>query len=77
VVNTDQLFYLMSRGITKQQACLMLIDQIKDDSFLWFEFAPQYGEHFGLSWPSPARCPFATPREKFIEDKPRAPCQEN
>lgn len=69
VVDTDSLFYLMSRGIRRQEATMLLIEQIKDPTFLWFEIAPQYAEFFGRKWPSEARCPFATPREKWHEQK--------
>lgn len=67
VVDVDQLFYLMSRGITRQSATMLLIEQIKDPTFLWIEVAPQYGEYFGKEWPAHARCPFATARSEFVE----------
>ncbi len=66
ICNTDHLFYLMSRGVKRQQATLLLASQIKDPSFLWVEIAPQYGEYFGKQWPEPQRCPFCQPRESFV-----------
>lgn len=67
VVNTDHLFYLMSRGIPRATATMMLIEQIKDPTYLWFEIAPPYGEYFGRKWPTRERCPFATPLEGWKE----------
>lgn len=72
VCNVDHLFYLMSRGITRKQAVMMLINDIKDPTFLWLEFAPHYGEYFGKDWPSPDFCPFATPRDKWVAEN----CEE-
>jgi hypothetical protein len=69
-MDKEQLFYLMSRGITRQRAALMLINQIKDPTFLWIEIAPQYGEYFGREWPTPERCPFAASRESWIAIQP-------
>lgn len=65
VVDKEALFYLQSRGVPRQKAMLLLINQIKDPSFLWIEFAPQYGEFFGREWPTPEKCPFCTPRDRF------------
>ena len=65
VVDKDSLFYLMSRGIPRQAASLLLIEQIKDPTYLWFEIAPPYGAYFGKDWPTPERCPFATPLEQW------------
>lgn len=70
IVSNDQLHYIMSRGIPKQQAMLYLLDQIKDPTFLWIEIAPHYGNMFGKEWPSPARCPFATPLDRWHCDNP-------
>lgn len=66
VCDRDSLFYLMSRGISRSSATLLLIGQIKDPTFLWIEVAPPYGEHFGKEWPDPKACPFATPRDQFV-----------
>lgn len=68
VCDADHLFYLMSRGITRKAATLMLIHTIKDPTFLWMEIAPQYGEYFGREWPDAKHCPFALPRDQWIPE---------
>jgi len=68
VCPVDSLFYLMSRGIPRRAAILLLINDIKDPTCLWLEFAPQYGEHFGRDWPSTSYCPFATPRDQWVAE---------
>lgn len=69
VCNVDHLFYLMSRGLKRRTATMMLIKDIKDPTFLWMEFAPQYGEYFGKPWPKPKDCPFATPRDQWVPEE--------
>jgi hypothetical protein len=69
VCNREHLHYIMSRGIPRRAATLMLIADIKDPTFLWLEFAPQYGEFFGKDWPAPAACPFATPRDQWVAEE--------
>lgn len=66
VVEANALHYLMSRGIPRREASMLLIGQIKDPTFLWLEFAPKYGEHFGHEWPDPKECPFAKPHEEWV-----------
>lgn len=70
VCDTEKLFYLMSRGVPRRTAILMLISDIKDPTFLWLELAPPYGEYFGREWPKPKYCPFATPKEEWKEVTP-------
>jgi hypothetical protein len=65
----ESLFYIQSRGIKRAEACMMLLDKITDPSFGWFEIAPAYGEYFGEDWPTPERCPFATPLNMWNEEK--------
>lgn len=65
-VNQEHLHYLMSRGIRRQDALLMLIHTIKDPTFLWFELAPKYGQTFGRPWPSPEACPFCSTADRFV-----------
>lgn len=66
---TEQLFYLQSRGVRRPDACMMLLEQMHDPTFGWFEIAPPYGAHFGKEWPRPERCPFATPLKQWREEK--------
>ncbi len=69
---TDALFYILSRGIPRQQACMMLLDQMRDMAFGWFEIAPHYGEYYGLEWPEPSHCPFALQRQQWIAEEQEA-----
>lgn len=66
VVNYDALHYLMSRGISREEATLMIIEQMKDPTYGWFEIAPQYAAWAGKEWPTQAKCPFATPECNFV-----------
>lgn len=66
---TEELFYLQSRGIRRTDACMMLLDRMKGQTFGWFEIAPPYGAYFGEDWPEPDASPFATPADQWIEDK--------
>lgn len=68
VCDEDKVHYMMSRGIRRKDALMLIIHEIKDMNFLWFEFAPQYGEYFGKEWPSPEKCSYALPRENWIAD---------
>lgn len=67
VLPEEALFYMQSRGIPRGKAAMMLLHQLKGHAFGWFEFAPQYGEHFGKEWPERHRCPFATARSRWKE----------
>lgn len=69
---TETLFYMQSRGISRPDACMMLLDQIADPTFGWFEIAPPYGAHFGEEWPTPRQCPFATPASAWQEEEKAA-----
>ena len=68
IVPKEMLHYIMSRGIRKGEAMMMMINLIKEPRFMWFEIAPQYGEHFGREWPTPEQCSFCTPRENWIDE---------
>jgi hypothetical protein len=46
LVDEDQLFYLMSRGYTREQAYLVLIDLVRDQEFAYFTMHPAYQEMF-------------------------------
>lgn len=63
----DQIFYIRSRGISRRDAELMLLGDIKRQDYCWLEVEPQYGLERNLEWPSPDRCPFAMPFPRELE----------
>lgn len=54
-IPADQLHYIRSRGISKRDAIIMLVGNIKAHGVLWFETAPEIGAQFGYKWPKPER----------------------
>lgn len=43
----DQLFYLQSRGITRHDAALLLLNDLPDQNFVYFTFDPEIVDAFG------------------------------
>jgi len=65
-VPADALFYLRSRGISKRDALIMLLGQIKSKEVCWFEASQDCAEAFGLEWPDDDRNACLTDGEPVI-----------
>ena len=46
VLDEDQMFYLMSRGVSRQDAALLLIGQVTATDFAYFTFSKEYQDLF-------------------------------
>lgn len=46
VLDEDQMFYLMQRGITRHDAALMLLADVQNQDFVYFTWAAEYQEVF-------------------------------
>lgn len=44
-----QMFYLRSRGISKEAALTMLLGQVKGHGYLWLQFHEEYARIFGFN----------------------------
>jgi len=42
----DIVFYLMSRGLARQDAATLLLGSVQDQDFVYFTWAPEYQEIF-------------------------------
>lgn len=65
VLDEDHLFYLRSRGISRQDATVMLFDQIKGANFCYVTFDESTVDMFagvGTRWGSTVRADYATGR---------------
>jgi hypothetical protein len=49
VLDEEQLFYLQARGISRTEATKLLLNDIKSQSFAWFNVHPIYAELLGVS----------------------------
>lgn len=47
-INPDLLFYIQSRGITKQDAILLAINELRDQHYCYFQVDQRYADYFGL-----------------------------
>lgn len=54
-VPKDKLFYLRSRGISKKDALVMLVGEIKSHGILWIETQKEVAMTFCRTWPDESR----------------------
>jgi hypothetical protein len=54
-IPSDQLFYVMSRGIPRREATMMLLPELKSPNLGWFESSKEIADTFGYEWPSEER----------------------
>lgn len=64
-INPDALFYIRSRGISKRDAIIMLLGQIKAEAVCWLETDPGVYEYFGYE-------PIAPERLATVSAEPKA-----
>jgi hypothetical protein len=68
VVDEERLFYLMSRGIPRDEACLMLINLVRSQEFVYFTMDPFYQEFFAGVGTSLDRHMALNPRRADVQE---------